>query len=353
MHLRSVLRVGILLPLLLACQLFSGPGLSESALLGTSVARTLTAIANTGAPGPARTSTPSGAAGALTATAEPLPSQGPTTTPMPFSSETPPPPGGIPPQAAPISLPAGEVTLLLMGSDQRPGQEDFRTDTLLLVVLKTDGSVSLVSFPRDLWVYLPSQSMERINSAMEYGGFQLVQSTFQYNFGFAPQSYILTTFHGFQSIIDDLGGIDVQVGQTLSDTRTGFPKGFTVYPGWVHMDAATALWYVRSRESTSDLDRLRRAQEVIIAIGRKLFSLNGLSRLPQVYSDYRGDVVTDLTLQDVLNLAPIFQSVITSTVQRFVIGEGQVTPFITSEGADVLLPQSAAIRQLLLQALGN
>ena len=171
-------------------------------------------------------------------------------------SQTETPAGSLPAQALPIPQPEGEVTILLMGSDQRPGARDFRTDTMLLIVLKIDGSVSLVSFPRDLWVYLPGHGMERINTAQEYGGFELVQSTFQYNFGFTPQSYVLTNFNGFRFIVDDLGGIDVQVGLTLSDARTGYPEGYTVDPGLVHMDSETALWYVRARKTTSDLDRL-------------------------------------------------------------------------------------------------
>jgi LCP family protein required for cell wall assembly len=329
MRLRSNLVLGFLLLVLLACQLFSGTGTPASPLVGTFVAATLTSHAN-GSTLPAPTQTPM-----LTFT--------PTETPE----------GAIPPQATPILQPAGEVTILLMGSDQRPHAPDFRTDTALLVVLKTDGSVSLVSFPRDLWVYLPDQFMERINTAQEYGGFELVKSTFQYNFGFAPQSYVLTNFSGFQSIVDSLGGINVQVGETLSDARTGYPGGYTINPGLVHMDGETALWYVRSRQTTSDLDRLRRAQEVIFAIGKKLLNQNGLTRIPQLYSAFRGAIVTDLTLEDVVNFLPILQSVNLNKIQRYAISTDQVIPFVTSGGADVLLPRPDAIRQLLLQALGN
>ena len=68
--------------------------------------------------------------------------------------------------------------------------------------------------------------MQRVNTAQEYGGFSLLQSTFQYNFGFTPQSYILTDFGGFQSIVDTLGGIDVLVGQTYHDphAKDTFPR---------------------------------------------------------------------------------------------------------------------------------
>jgi LCP family protein required for cell wall assembly len=245
------------------------------------------------------------------------------------------------------------VTILLEGSDQRPGGQDFRTDTSILVVLKPDGSVSLVSIPRDLWVYLPGKFMQRINTAQEYGGFDLVQKTYLYNFGLTPQSYVLTNFSGFLSIINSLGGLDVQVGQTFSDARDGYPKGYTVHAGLVHMDSATALWYIRARELTSDLDRLRRGQEVILAIGKKLLSLNALARIPQLYAGFRRAIVTDMTVQDVSALLPILQKVNPDKIQRYAISDGQVTPFFTSGGADVLLPNPEAIRQVLLQALGN
>ena len=224
---------------------------------------------------------------------------------------------------------------------------------MVLVVLKPGGSVSLVSFPRDLWIYLPGKFMERLNTSQEYGGFGLTQSTFQYNFGFTPQSYVLTNFSGFQSIIDSLGGIDVQVSQTFSDARDGHPNGYTVHAGLVPMDSATALWYIRARKTTSDLDRLRRTQEVIFAIGKKLLSLNALTHIPQLYAGFRSAIVTDMTVQNVSTLLPILQAMDPGKIQRYAISADQVTSFITSGGADVLLPRPDAIRQVLLQAMGN
>ena len=279
-----------------------------------------------------------------TATIPPTP--GPTLTPTP---------GQFPSPSTPITLPVGEKTFILLGSDQRPDASDFRTDILIVVALSSDGSVRLISFPRDLWVYLPGRFMQRINTAQEYGGFSLLQSTFQYNFGFTPQSYILTNFEGFHSIVDILGGIDVVVGQTYHDAREGyFPQGFTVKAGLVHMDGDTALWYSRSRESTGDLDRLRRSQEVLVGIGRKLLSLSGLTCVPQLYQALRGSVVTDLTLQDALDLLPTLQAIDPNRIQRYEIGINQVIPYvIPTSGANVLLPRPDAIHQVLLQALGG
>ncbi len=242
---------------------------------------------------------------------------------------------------------------MLLGSDQRPTGNDFRTDVMILVTLRADHSISLVSFPRDLYVLLPGRDMQRINAAMEFGGFDLLQSTFEYNFGIRPQHYILTNFNGFKSIVDSLGGVDVNVAQSFHDARTGYPDGYTVNAGAVHMDGEMALWYARSRKSTSDFDRLRRGQEVIVAISQKLFSLNGLRYVPEAYAAYRNAVVTDLTLGDVLQLLPMVQAINPDRVDRFTIGIDQVTPWTDpNSGSYYLLPQADAIRELLEQAVG-
>jgi anionic cell wall polymer biosynthesis LytR-Cps2A-Psr (LCP) family protein len=110
---------------------------------------------------------------------------------------------------------------------------------------------------------------------------------------------------------------------------------------------------VRARATSSDLDRLRRAQEVILAIGKRLLSLNALTRIPQLFAGFRAAIVTDMTLQDVSALLPVLQVVNPNQIQRYAISTDQVTTFYTSSGADVLLPRPQAIRQLLLQALGN
>ncbi|MFQ5615056.1 MAG: LCP family protein, partial [Anaerolineales bacterium] len=74
-----------------------------------------------------------------------------------------------------------------MGSDQRPGEGGFRTDTILLLTLNPgQGIVNITSFPRDLYVYIPGWTMQRINTAPQHGGFELMAATFGYNLGVHP-----------------------------------------------------------------------------------------------------------------------------------------------------------------------
>jgi anionic cell wall polymer biosynthesis LytR-Cps2A-Psr (LCP) family protein len=111
---------------------------------------------------------------------------------------------------------------------------------------------------------------------------------------------------------------------------------------------------VRSRKSSSDFDRLRRAQEAIIAISMKLFSLNALNSLPEVYAAYRSAVVTDIILDDVIQLLPLLQAVDLNRVDRYQVDTNQATPWIDpNSGAYYLLPQTEAIQQLLRQAVSN
>ncbi len=231
----------------------------------------------------------------------------------------------------------------------------------MLATIKPDGLVTLVSVPRDLYVYIPGFRMSRINGAYVWGGFDLLAMTFEYNFGIQPDYYVLVNLRGFKTIVDSLGGIDVNVIQTLHDERDDYPEhseaypdGFTVRPGLVHMDGATALWYARSRKTTSDLDRIRRSQDVIIAIGKKLLSLDAINHIPELYLAYRQTVDTDLAIDDLLGFIPLIVKVDPNQVERYPITIDQVIPWMEPVSkAQYLLPKPEPIRQVFLQAVGN
>jgi LCP family protein required for cell wall assembly len=266
------------------------------------------------------------------------------------------------PEAVPTSTPdllnsADRVNILLMGSDWRSGSNSYRTDVMLLVSLNTKtGTATLISFPRDLYVEIPGIGMERLNAAQEYGGFALTAATFMDNFGVRLDHYMLTNFSGFKSIVDSLGGITVNASMELYDL-CALPQAVNDYCyipyGSNYMDGQTALWYVRSRHSSSDLDRTRRAQEVLVAIFQKAMGLNALTRGPELYNLFQSSVVTDLSVGTVLELLPMSSKLIAdpSLIRRYAIGSGQVSNYVVpATGAMVLLPDQAQISALLRQA---
>jgi polyisoprenyl-teichoic acid--peptidoglycan teichoic acid transferase len=258
---------------------------------------------------------------------------------------------------APVGIlpqPAGQTNILVLGSDKRPYEGGFRTDAMLLVTLNPSlGKVNVTSFPRDLYVYIPGWTVQRLNTAQVYGGFDLTQMTFEYNFGVRPDHYIMIEMDAFKEVIDSLGGVNVDVEAALTDWRDHYGY-YSVNPGTVYMDGETALWYARSRYSSNDLVRNRRQQEVLKAILEKLLSLDAVNRAPELFQVYVQNVTTDLTLEDITPLLPLAASLGNdSLINRFYIGAGQVVNWINMSGAQVLLPIQSAVIDVMRQALNS
>ena len=260
----------------------------------------------------------------------------------------------VPPPTGILAHPEGQVNILLLGSDQRPNEGGFRTDTIILLTLDpASGSAHLTSFPRDLYVYIPGWTVQRINTAFGYGGFDALALTMEYNFGVHPDYYVLVNLWSFVDLVDSLGGLNVQVGQTLCDHRDGYGT-YCAYQGLVTMDGETALWYVRSRYSSSDFDRGRRQQEVIVAAFDKLISLNGLGRAPELYDLYIQNVTTNMSFDQMAALLPLAVELAdTGNIERYAISPAQVVDWINYSGAMVLLPIRSAVLDVMRQALNS
>jgi len=298
-----------------------------------------------------------------TATATPFQPLAPTATYFPTATPVPPTP--VPTQALGsfhssnsltgglIPQPKGQINILLLGSDQRLGSYGFRTDTSLLVTINpAKNSINITSFPRDLYVNIPGGATNRINTAFARGGFETMADTFEVNLGVRPDFYVLINFWSFVDIVDSLGGIDVVASQPLSEyTARGW---YTVPAGINHMDGDMALYYSRSRKSTSDFDRNRRQQEVVQGIIDKLVSLYTIAKIPELYRIYAENVETNVKLSDIIPLIPVaarFKD--TSKIKHYYIGRAQVTNWVTPGGAQVLLPIQSAVIDVMMQALNS
>ena len=257
-------------------------------------------------------------------------------------------------QSSPAAQP---LTLLVMGSDQRSGDPGFRTDVMMLVFVRpSDGTLSAVSFPRDLWVETPGYDPMKINTVQGVGGFEATQAMFEYTFGVRPDHYILTNFEGFTRMINSLGGVEVGVTQDLTD-QCDLPWAnaggqCSAATGQMHMDGATALWYVRSRHSSSDFDRLRRAQEVLWAAFQQTMSAGGVTRAPEFYAAWKDSVETDLSPAEIVPYLPAAARLAgdPARVRRYAVSEELTGPFWTWNGMWALWPDREGIRQLLQEA---
>lgn len=292
-----------------------------------------------------------------TSTITPTPS--PTPTPVDpwenFAGPTEPSAIEIPRPMPSIEFPEEVVNIALLGSDQRPPYTGTNTDTIIIASLNPEaGTVTLISIPRDLYVYIPGWRVNRINTAFGRGGEELFATTILYNTGIRVDHWAIVNFAQFVRAVDALGGIDVPITRSFTD-KCGiyytYTEGTTE-----HMDGWTALCYVRMRRTLGDLDRMRRAQEVLAAIFKRVVTLEGLSRVDELYTEFSGMVGTDMELGDILPLISLAIRVASDTrrIRSFSIDSTMVTPWmVPSSGANVLLPEREAIAEMLAEAFGD
>ncbi len=302
----------------------------------------------------------------LSASPTPLasPTESPTFTPTPTSTPTVPPlPTTAPTPAAPLTMDSDAVNIVLLGTDIRTPGSAWRTDTIILITVNTRlKTAGMLSIPRDLWVYIPGYDYKRINTADfigEYykypgGGPALIKRTILHNLGVPVHYYVRGDFNALIKLIDTLGGIDVAVDCPLEDIFPDpeSPEGLYTLDldaGIQHLDGKAALFYARSRLSTSDFDRSRRQQKVLRGLWDKALQIDVLPRVPELWKTLGSAVQTDLCLADILSLAYVGAQLEPQNLKGRFIGRDQVKGWVTPQGAQVLLPRPVEMQAALVE----
>jgi polyisoprenyl-teichoic acid--peptidoglycan teichoic acid transferase len=259
---------------------------------------------------------------------------------------------------APLLVQApGTINILLLGSDASANENLARTDTILVASINPDmPSVSLLSFPRDLQVRIPDHVDDRINTAFELGyifkypggGPAFLAAVLRKNFGIKIDHYVRIDFAGFVKAVDQLGGVDVLAECELHDT---FPdltvpakkSDLDIYPGKVSLNGKQALWYARSRWSTTDFDRARRQQKVLRALFSKVKGSNLLQNALGLYKDFQENIDTDVGLTMIPAFVDIARRLDDIAIKNRVITYPVVKSFTRKDGAQVLLPTKDTI----------
>ncbi|MFP3895516.1 MAG: LCP family protein [Anaerolineales bacterium] len=255
--------------------------------------------------------------------------------------------GGTPEEELPDVVEERErINILFLGIDQRNDETGpWRTDTMILLSIDpaTD-SAAILSIPRDLWTSVPGFGETRINTAHFLGdrhdypgsGVALAKKTVSQTFGVPVHHYIRINFSGFEKIIDEIGGITIDVEKAIYDPE--YPDGnrgtmvVDIPAGLQQMDGETALQYARSRHGNSDFDRMRRQQAVIMAVRDKVLSLDmPVSRIPKLIEVAGDTVKTDLTLEEMLALAKIAKRIDRSNIEQAVLDDSMTTTVVTPE----------------------
>lgn len=211
----------------------------------------------------------------------------------------------------------GHTNVLMLGVGGELHEGKDLTDTIIIASInRTKGTVGMLSVPRDFYVQTTLNGM-RVNRLYEKAklqwdseqGLDFVRDTISEVLNIPIHYYAKIDFEAFEKTVDALDGVDVLVENEINDPLYPRDGSFDYEPfflpkGMQHLDGATALKYVRSRKSSSDFDRSKRQQEVLLALKNKMKEkLFRKSVLKKLYYSLTEHVETDFSLRELLSLA--------------------------------------------------
>jgi LCP family protein required for cell wall assembly len=253
------------------------------------------------------------------------------------------------------------LILGIRGADDPNG--GLLTDTVMVVSIEPKtGKTALISIPRDLYVDIPYHDYKnKINEVyvdgIKDGGWQngLKYSKKAVSDVTGLDIHYVTSvdFKAFKEIIDILGGVRITLARPFSETNQ-FEEGVIELPaGSQTINGDTALLFARARFSTSDFDRAKRQQQLLIAIKEKAFSLGVVSnpvKIISILNSLGNHVRTDAELWEIKELVAVMKKIDTVDVRRKVFDtskNGLLYASRDSNGSYILLPEGGNFDQIL------
>jgi len=207
------------------------------------------------------------------------------------------------------AAPSDPYYVLLLGTDGRAGEEDFRADTIILVrVDPPNKRLTMLSIPRDTHVYYKGSEM-KINAAHFYDGPAGMITAVQDLTGVQISHYAEVNFDGLADITDALGGVWVDVDEYMYDDEN-FHHIVSLDPGYQCLNGEAALFYCRCRKFyDGDYTRMRHQREFIKAIIKQVLDNPDPLTLFNVVDKCADMVTTDLSASEIISLASEFRGI--------------------------------------------
>lgn len=212
-----------------------------------------------------------------------------------------------------VDLTKDHFSVLLAGTDARPGDTSSRADTLIVATFNKQGKkVSMLSIPRDSLVYIPYVEREdKINHSFAHGGIDATIETVENLLDIPIDYYALVNFNGVVTIVDALGGIEVDVLLPINTLDSNDKRqSIQLEPGLQTLNGEEALAYARMRyeDPEGDIGRTKRQQQVIQAIVEKSTSLSSITKLNGLLDAAGENLQTNMSLSEAMQLQPFIKS---------------------------------------------
>jgi LCP family protein required for cell wall assembly len=266
---------------------------------------------------------------------------------------------------------SGRVSLVFLGYGGPGHDGPYLTDSLLVFTYDhATGKSALISVPRDLWVQVPPNSgnYAKLNTAYSYGvatggryvGGALAAEKVTEVLGITVPYWISLDFTGFEQMVDQLGGVDINVPDTFNASLSPTYAPYTVFhAGEQHMDGAQALLFARARycspaTEASDFARAARQQILMRALVAKMRSPLEWRAIPSIMDALQTRLATNLSMRDLFTI--FIQFDFSNATHIGLTNQNVLVDAVSSDGQDILLPRNGdwgAIQQYVQQQLNQ
>ena len=252
------------------------------------------------------------------------------------------------------------INILLVGQDRREGEPRQRSDVMMLCTFNTaKNTITMTSFLRDSYVYIPGYGNRKLNSAYQLGGFGKLNETMAVNFGVHVDANIEVDFVGFAKVIDLLGGVEINLTSKeaayMNDSRHFEGGGsWNLKSGVNRLTGAQALAYSRIRNvetgsgTKNDFGRTERQRAVISAL-INAYKNQSLTNMLGLVDDILPLVTTNMTDAEILGyVVELFPMLSGATITTQAIpAKGMYSDKYVSGIGSVLVLDLPAIRSEL------
>lgn len=194
-----------------------------------------------------------------------------------------------------------ESNILVLGLDDLYGT---RSDTIMVVHVNPEQkAASIVSIPRDTIVTIPGRGLDKVNAAYAYGGEELARKTIEDFLHINLPYYIAVNLKGIEQLIDDIGGITVNVEKRMYYVDYAGDLTIDLQPGRQVLNGRQALGYLRFRHTDNDFARIGRQQNFMKEVASQLINRDNLIKNPSLFFSLLGCVYTNLNSREILGLS--------------------------------------------------
>lgn len=231
-------------------------------------------------------------------------------------------------QATEPVLEGEPITILLIGSDKRAadGEDRGRSDSLILVRMDPDRDfISMLSFPRDLYVEIPGVGTDKINAAYTYGEKTTIDTVKKLT-GEPINHFVNIDFEGFQRLVDAVGGVYLDVDRRYFNDNTGGGEDYEMIDleaGYQRLDGVKALDFARYRHTDSDFARIQRQQQFLSELKRQTKRIGNLVKLPSFGKIFRENITMSIQSRgELVKIIELALSVDKARIGRYRINGG-------------------------------